>query len=106
MRSKLHDEAMADLYRDDPALALDVINRIFEDGNQAEGDRRPIAVALPIAELAGCEARTVLRQPGDAERGEGEQRDDPRDVAGIDAGGAAVLERGIGAGQNVLSRGI
>ena len=36
MRSKSHDEAMADLYRDDPALALDVINRILEDGDQAE----------------------------------------------------------------------
>jgi len=36
MRSKPHDEAMADLYRRDPALALEVINGILEDGDQAE----------------------------------------------------------------------
>lgn len=36
MRSRAHDEAMAELYRDDPALALDVINGILEDGDQAE----------------------------------------------------------------------
>lgn len=36
MRSKSHDEAMADLYRDDPALALDVINSILKDDDQAE----------------------------------------------------------------------
>jgi len=35
-RSKPHDEAMAELYRRDPALALDVINNILEDGDQAE----------------------------------------------------------------------
>ncbi|MGB3276585.1 MAG: addiction module antidote protein [Castellaniella sp.] len=36
MRSRAHDEAMAELYRDDPTLALDVINGILEDGDQAE----------------------------------------------------------------------
>lgn len=36
MRSRPHDEAMAELYRSDPALALDVINGILEDGDQAE----------------------------------------------------------------------
>lgn len=36
MRSRPHDEAMADLYRSDPALALEVINGILEDGDQAE----------------------------------------------------------------------
>ncbi len=36
MRSRSHDEAMAELYRSDPALALDVINGILEDGDQAE----------------------------------------------------------------------
>ncbi len=36
MRSKLHDDAMAELYRGDPAFVLDVINGILEDGNQAE----------------------------------------------------------------------
>ena len=36
MRSRPHDEAMAELFRDDPALALEVINDILADGDQAE----------------------------------------------------------------------
>ena len=36
MKSKPHDDAMAELYRNDPAFALDVINGILEDGDQAE----------------------------------------------------------------------
>ena len=36
MKSKPHDEAMAEMYRDDPALALGVINDILADGDQAE----------------------------------------------------------------------
>lgn len=36
VKSKPNDVAMAELYRDDPALALDVINGILEDGDQAE----------------------------------------------------------------------
>ena len=36
MKSRGHDEAMAELYRNDPALTLDVINGVLEDGDQAE----------------------------------------------------------------------
>lgn len=36
MRSRAHDEAMVELYRSDPALALEVINGILADGDQAE----------------------------------------------------------------------
>jgi probable addiction module antidote protein len=36
MKSKPNDEAMAELYREDPAFALGVINSILEDGDQAE----------------------------------------------------------------------
>lgn len=36
MRSGLHDEAMVELYRSEPALALEVINSILADGDQAE----------------------------------------------------------------------
>ena len=36
MRSRPHNEAMAELYHSDPALALEVINDILEDGDQAE----------------------------------------------------------------------
>lgn len=36
MKSRPHDEAMAELYRSDPALAQEVINSILADGDQAE----------------------------------------------------------------------
>jgi len=36
LKSRPHDGAMAELYRSDPELAFEVINGIFEDGNQAE----------------------------------------------------------------------
>jgi probable addiction module antidote protein len=36
MKSRSHEEAMAELYRGDPAFALDVLNSILEDGDQAE----------------------------------------------------------------------
>ncbi len=36
MRSRPHDDAMAELYRNDPAFALEVVNGILEDGDQAE----------------------------------------------------------------------
>ena len=36
MKSKQADDAMAELYRDDPSFALEVINNILDDGDQAE----------------------------------------------------------------------
>lgn len=36
MRSRPNGEAMAELYCSDPALALDIINGILADGDQAE----------------------------------------------------------------------
>ncbi len=36
MKGRPHDGAMAELYRGDPAVALEVINSILEDGDQAE----------------------------------------------------------------------
>lgn len=36
MRSRPHDEEMAELYLSDPALALDVINGVLEDSDQSE----------------------------------------------------------------------
>lgn len=36
MKSRPHDDAMAELYRSDPAFALEVINGILENGDQAE----------------------------------------------------------------------
>jgi probable addiction module antidote protein len=36
MRSRRHDDAMAELYHSDPELALAVINDILADGDQAE----------------------------------------------------------------------
>lgn len=36
MKSRPHDEAMAELYRDDPTLAVALINNVLENGDQAE----------------------------------------------------------------------
>ena len=38
MKSKAHDEAMAELYRKDPEFARQVINTIFEDENADQGE--------------------------------------------------------------------
>ena len=36
MKDKAHDDAMAELYRDDPAYAINLLNSILEDGDQGE----------------------------------------------------------------------
>jgi probable addiction module antidote protein len=36
MKVRTHDEAMAEVYREDPAYALQLLNSILEDGDQAE----------------------------------------------------------------------
>jgi probable addiction module antidote protein len=36
MRDKIHDEAMAELFKDDPSYALNLLNSILEDGEQGE----------------------------------------------------------------------
>ena len=36
MKDKLHDDAMADVYSNDPAYALELLNAILEDGDQSE----------------------------------------------------------------------
>lgn len=50
MKSRHHDEAMSELYRSDPALALEVINDILAEGDQAEfwakAQRRPRLISF------------------------------------------------------------
>jgi probable addiction module antidote protein len=36
IKDKPHDEAMAELYQQDPAYAVEMLNSILEDGEQAE----------------------------------------------------------------------
>jgi len=36
MRNRIHDEAMAELFKEDPAYALELLNSILEDGEQGE----------------------------------------------------------------------
>jgi probable addiction module antidote protein len=36
MKDKLHDDAMAEVYRKDPAYALELLNAILQDGDQGE----------------------------------------------------------------------
>ena len=36
MKDRLHDEAMAELFQEDPAYGLELLNSILEDGEQGE----------------------------------------------------------------------
>jgi probable addiction module antidote protein len=36
MKDRNHDDAMAELYREDPAYAIHLLNSILDDGDQAE----------------------------------------------------------------------
>ena len=36
MKDRAHDEAMAEIYQNDPAYALQLLNSILEDGDQSE----------------------------------------------------------------------
>jgi probable addiction module antidote protein len=36
MKDRTHDEAMAELFKDDPAYALEMLNAILEEGEQGE----------------------------------------------------------------------
>jgi probable addiction module antidote protein len=36
MRDRTHDEAMAELFKQDPAYAIELLNGIIEDGEQGE----------------------------------------------------------------------
>lgn len=36
MRDRTHDEAMAEVFRDDPAYAVQLLNSLLEDGDQSE----------------------------------------------------------------------
>lgn len=36
MKDRHHDDAMAEMFREDPAFALETLNAILEDGDQAE----------------------------------------------------------------------
>lgn len=36
MKDRTHDDAMAEMYREDPAYAVQLLNGILEDGDQSE----------------------------------------------------------------------
>ncbi len=36
MKDRSHNEAMAELFRDDPAFAVDYLNSVIEEGDQAD----------------------------------------------------------------------
>jgi probable addiction module antidote protein len=36
MKDRAHDDAMAELFRDDPAFAVDYLNSVIEEGDQAD----------------------------------------------------------------------
>jgi len=54
MKGKPHDVAMAEIYRDDPAFALDLLNGILADGDQDD-----LLIALRQMSLAFGGVRAV-----------------------------------------------
>jgi len=54
MKSRGHDDAMAELYCDDPEFALEVVNTILENGDQTELPivSRQMVKAYPIKAVA------------------------------------------------------
>lgn len=57
MKDKLHDTAMAEVFRKDPAYAAELLNSILEDGEQAE-----LLIALrQMAEAFGG-VRTIAKE--------------------------------------------
>ena len=36
MKDRTHDEAMAELFRDDPAFAVEYVNSVIEEGDQGD----------------------------------------------------------------------
>jgi len=57
MRGKPHDVAMAEIYRDDPAFALDLLNSILTDGDQDD-----LLIALRQMSMAFGGVRAVAGQ--------------------------------------------
>ena len=57
MKDRKHDEAMAEMYRADPAYALQLLNSILEDGDQGE-----LLVALRQMATAFGGMQTVAEQ--------------------------------------------
>ncbi|SDV48550.1 hypothetical protein SAMN05216551_105183 [Chitinasiproducens palmae] len=49
MRSGAHDDPRAEVYGNDPALALDLINGMLEDGDRAE----PLSALRRLAQAFG-----------------------------------------------------
>jgi probable addiction module antidote protein len=67
MKDRAHDEAMAELFRADPAFAIEYLNSVIEEGEQADVliALRQIAVARggisAIAERAHLNATQLYR---------------------------------------------
>lgn len=58
MKSRAHDEAMAEVFRQDPAYAVDLLNSILKDGSQGE-----LLIALRQMEKAFGGVPKVTEKP-------------------------------------------
>ncbi len=61
MKCRSHDDAMAEVFRKDPAYAIQLLNSILEDGEQAE-----LLIALrqmtkAIAASSNCQTTAILK---------------------------------------------
>ena len=65
MKSRAHDEAMAEVYRKDPDFARQVINNILEDENCDQGELlivlRQMTKALAIPYIFAWYSRHIVR---------------------------------------------
>ena len=59
MNDKAHDDAMAEVFRDDPAYAVELLNSILADGDQAE-----LLIALRQMTKAFGGVRGVAQEAG------------------------------------------
>jgi probable addiction module antidote protein len=59
MNDRLHDEAMAEVFSKNPAYAVELLNSILEDGDQAE-----LLIALRQIAKASGGVRGVAKQAG------------------------------------------
>lgn len=54
MKDKMHDDAMAEMLRDDPGYAIELLNSILEDGNQGGAFDCDAPSGQGIGRCSGC----------------------------------------------------
>ena len=98
MKDRSHDEAMAELFGEDPAFAVEYLDQLFQDGEQSDLMVALRQIAQRNAALTEGEQREAKVKALEAALIEGEQSGDPAafDRAAFEAfkaGKRATLEQ-------------